>query len=267
MFSDYRNKTCQAFIVGPAEVLATLVTTLLSSCCPPNATPGPESVLTQTQQSAHFVFHYAPGDRIDVPRTEAFYTWISWQLSVDLGTRIQYFKFKDKQQKQSLTGLRGNANADPSLDTVYTIWPWETHEITHLLTARIGYPTDFFNEGIAVANQVDPLDDSYTPLWNSNSVHRCANDFLAAGALPSLASIVETTAFRAADPDITYPTAGSFVEYLIEQNGMQQVLQLFPGVSWQDSLAAAGARFQQVFGISLEQAEQAWHAVLQQYTR
>jgi hypothetical protein len=152
-------------------------------------------------------------------------------------------KFENVQQKQSLTGEGGNGNADASADSIYTIWPSDNHETTHILTYRIGYPTAFFNEGIAVANEVDPLDNSYTPMWHGTPVHECAKQLLAAGTLPALADIVETNAFWAADQNITYPAAGSFIEYLTEQYGLQKVLQLFPGASYQDSLAVASARF------------------------
>jgi hypothetical protein len=267
MFGDRRRATCQALAVEPVGMLAALVAAQLSGCGPVGGDPvQTETVLNRTEQSAHFVFHYAPGDSVDVPHTEAFYAWISEQLSVDVETRIQYYKFKDRQQKLELTGYDGNGIALPSINTVYTIWPWESHEVTHLLTYRIGAPAALFVEGIAVATSTDPLDGFYTPHWNRMPVHRCAKDFLSAGKLPSLAGIVETDAFRYADPDITYPTAGSFVEYLIEQYGIQKVLHLFPGASSQDSLAVASARFQQVFGISLETAEQDWLTFLRSTT-
>jgi hypothetical protein len=256
----------RTFLLGPLGFLAALL-----SGCSPAATDEPpssagmdiSSELTETQQSEHFEFYYSPGDKVDVARTEAFYAWISGQLAVELETRIQYLKFRNKQQKQSLTGYGGNAEAYPSVNIVSTIWSWDNHEITHVLTYRIGEPTALFNEGIAVANQVSPSDNSTTPTWNMIPLHRCAQDLLASGKLPSLAGLVETDAFRAADPDVTYPTVGSFVEYLIEQYGLPRVLQLFPGATPLDSATVVGARFQQVFGIPFSTAEQDWLAFLQ----
>lgn len=41
-------------------------------------------------------------------------------------------------------------------DHLHTIWPFDNHEVVPVLTAPIGRPSDFFNEGIAVSFQTDP---------------------------------------------------------------------------------------------------------------
>ncbi len=255
--------------IGTGRALLALGAAVLLGCGPsggPSDWAGAEAVLTETEQSPHFVFRYAPGDRVDVPYTEAFYAWVSGRLSVDLESRIQYLKFQSAEQQQSLTGYAGNALAFPWADTICTIWPRDNHEITHVLTYRLGAPTDLFNEGMAVANQVDPLHDSYTPVWNVTAVHSCAKDLLLAGQLPTLASIGEMNAFRAADPNLAYPAAGSFVEHLLEQYGMAATLRLFTETSWQDAWDATSIGFERVFGISPETAEQDWRAFLEQYS-
>jgi hypothetical protein len=114
-----------------------------------------------------------------------------------------------------------------------------------------------------VANQVDPLDNSYTPYWSVLPLQQTARDLLTADQVPALASILESDAFRAADANITYVVAGAFVEYLFEQFGVQAVLGLLPGASHHERPAAAAARFQRVFGVPLETAEQTWRAFLQ----
>lgn len=245
------------------------VVLLLAGCGPTGGALPPsliDGVLTQRTTSAHIVFHYAPGDQVDAVRTEAFYAWIAQRLAMDpnaLKAEIQYFKFQTVSQKQALTGIGGNGHAIPWTYSVYTIWGWDNHEITHVLTGQQGYPPDLFDEGFAVANQVDPSADAFTPTWNMVPLHACARALLAAGTLPALQDILETNAFRTVDPDVTYPTAGSFVAYLIEQYSLPAVMQLFPGSSWNDAAAVTAARFEQLFGTPLASAEQDWRAFLQ----
>jgi hypothetical protein len=254
-----------AFVCKSVGILAALGVPLLSGCYPDDIQI--EHVLTQTEVSEHFVFHYAPGDRVDAPRVEAFYAWIAERLSVDLEKPVQFFKFENNEQKRFLTGSGGNGHADPATNSVYTIWTWDNHEVTHLFSHRLGTPTAFLNEGLAVANQVDPLNNGFTPMWGLLSVHGCAADLFAAGELSSWASVGESEPFRKADPHYTYPSAGSFVEHLTQQYGIESVLQLFSGARYHDSLSTTSARFQRVYGFSLETAEQDWHAFLAQYPR
>ena len=237
----------------------------LLAACGGRSTPSLTSVLTETQASAHYIYHYTPGDSVNPIYQEAFYTWDSAQLSVNLGQKIQYYKFTDANQKQQLTGMEGTGNADPSTDSIYTIWPKDNHETTHLLTATIGMPTPFINEGMAVANQTDPLDKIYTPNWNGNSPHYWAKQYLQAGQLPALSGLLDKTAFEAFDPNMSYPIAGSFLRYLIDTYGMTAVLKLFPGASSSDSPSTTISRFQDVFGKSFTGAEQDWHAFLMKY--
>ncbi len=243
-----------------------LVVSSLLSCGPTGGDVPPsgiEAELTQTTSTEHFDFHYVPGDSVDAPRTEAFYAWISQRLSIVLPAKIQYYKFSGLAQKQRLTGIGGYGHAKPWSYGVFTVWPWDNHEITHVFTYRVGYPPDLFNEGMAVANQVDPLANSYTPTWNMVPLHTCAAGLLAAGKLPAFSDVLGTDAFRAVDSNVTYPMAGSFVEYLIEQYSVPLVLQLFPA-KWNDAGDVTRARFEQLFGASLESAERDWHSWLPQ---
>ena len=218
----------------------------LLAACGGEAPPTLANTLTETQTSAHYIYHYTPGDSVNPVYQEAFYNWDSAQLSVNLGQKIQYYKFTDANQKQQLTGMAGNGNADPSTDSIYSIWPKDNHETTHLLTATIGMPTPFINEGMAVANQTDPLDKIYTPDWNGNSPHHWAKQYLQAGQLPALSSLLDKSAFEAFDPNMSYPIAGSFIRYLIDTYGITAVLKLFPGASYSDSPSTTMSRFQEV---------------------
>ncbi len=245
----------------------TLWVTALSSGCgssggPP---PSPSSELTQTQESTHFTFHYSPGDSTDAARAEAFYVWASTQLSVSPSGKIQYYKFRDVAQKQRLTGRGGNAEADLNKYQINTIWPWDNHEVTHLLSAPLGMPPPLFEEGLAVSMQTDPLNNFYTPTWSGKTPDAWAKQYLLQGTLFQVTNVVEAGAFVSQDANTSYPSAGSFVGFLVSQYGLPRVLQFFSSAHQNDSAAVSITRFQQVFGKSLSEVEQDWHSYLQQY--
>jgi hypothetical protein len=239
---------------------------LSSNCGPSGGTfPSLSSELTQTQETTHFTFHFSSGDSVDAARTEAFYAWAAAQLSADPTAKIQYYKFRDVAQKTALTGNGGNAESYPWQYAVHTIWSWDNHEITHVLSYPFGEPPFLFNEGLAVSMQVDPLDNSYTASWNGQTPHAWAKQYLQQGTLLSVPDVSVTSAFMAADPNTSYPSAGSWVGFLIEEYGLQRLLQFFNGAKWDDSTATTATGFQRVFDRSLSDAEQDWHTFLQQY--
>ena len=99
----------------------------------------------------------------------------------------------------SVTGKVTNGWADPPAFAIHTIWPWDNHEVVHVMTALVGRPTDFFNEGIAVAMSVDLQSDRLEPMWQSQTVHAWAANFRTNSQLPRLPDIVETDSFRQLD--------------------------------------------------------------------
>ena len=70
--------------------------------------------------------------------------------------KIQYYKYTSTIQMRQITGMSANGWADPPNFSVHTIFAWQGHEVVHVLTALVGRPSYFFNEGIAVFMQVDP---------------------------------------------------------------------------------------------------------------
>lgn len=113
---------------------------------------GPSRALTVSQESSSFVYHFSPGDSVQLDRQESHHSWVIARLGVSVPQKITYNKYLDRAQMGELTG-RGNTNgfAEPERFTVHTLWTWDNHEPVHVYTASIGRPSDFFNEGIAVS--------------------------------------------------------------------------------------------------------------------
>jgi hypothetical protein len=233
---------------------------LLAAACGKSSL-APSEVLSQSTTTAHFDFRFASGDAVDAPRQEAFHDWIVARLGVSGTQRMTFNKYRDRNHIEKATGMSTNGFADPSTATVHSIWTWDAHEAVHVYTAAIGRPSDFFNEGIAVALSTDPLAGRFVSLWNNTPIHQIAADTLRAGLIPPLSTMVETEAFRRVSDQASYPLAGSFVSYLIDTHGMAAMREFFQG-SRTDPLVLIRLRFTLVFGLTLEDAELAWRAYL-----
>jgi hypothetical protein len=83
------------------------------------------------------------------------------------------------------------------------------------------------------------------------------------GRLLPIARIVETSAWRAQDANVVYPESGSFMRWVIDTYGLDGVRELYRAATGPNE-AAAGVRaaFATAFGISTDDAEQAWLAML-----
>ena len=73
-----------------------------------------------------------------------------------LPANLNYNKYRDRSQIRKVTGLETNGFAEPSTYTVHSIFPHDGHEAAHVYTALVGRPSDFFNEGLAVALNSEP---------------------------------------------------------------------------------------------------------------
>lgn len=221
--------------------------------------------LSVTVETASIVFHHAPGDSVDPDLQQAFHDWFTGLIGVEPPDRIQYFKYRSQAQMQSLTGRAANGWANPPLE-VHSIFRAHPHEAVHLYTYQVGRPSDFFNEGIAVAMQVDPRDPGSVPQWQGMHVHSRARSMLQAGTLRPLSEMVETDSFRSVPETDAYPLAGSFVRYLHERNGMDSLMDFFRDGDRGDSLTTIRDRSRARFGVGLEAAESSWHDFLQAWS-
>lgn len=250
-----------------ARLVCSLVALLAGSyaCGGSPAAPSPATLdraLPLRVESTHYTFHYAEGDSIDSARQETWHEWAIAQLAVSPDRKIDYYKYRDRTHMQQVTGKQTNGWADPAAFAAHTIWPWDDHEPVHVLTALIGRPSDFFNEGIAVALSTDPSTGRLMSLWQGRSVHDWARQFRSAGSLPRLADVVATDAFRRVDESTGYPAAGSFVRFLIDTRGMTAMRQFFTGDTRDQPRADIERRFNEAFQMSLAAAEQAWFVFL-----
>ena len=65
--------------------------------------------------------------------------------------------YRDRDHMASLIGRSANGLAEPQRLEGHSIFSWHSHEAVHVYSALVGRPSDFFNEGLAVALALDPL--------------------------------------------------------------------------------------------------------------
>lgn len=245
--------------VGAATLL------VLVTCGGGPTTPSPAVIqqsLPVTMTTTHYVFRYADGDSVQSERQERYHDWAIARLGLTLDRPIAYHKYRDRAHMKAVTGKETNGWADPATYAIHSIWPWDNHEVVHVMTALIGRPTDFFNEGIAVSMQMDPQTGRLEAYWSSRAVHDWAHAFRWNRELPRLADMVETNAFRRLDDVKSYPMAGSFVAFLIEERGMDRVKNFFTTGSRTASVADIERQFSAAFGMTLQESETRWHGYL-----
>jgi hypothetical protein len=247
-------------------VRVAVVFTLVTALACGDSSTSPTAQLPLVTQSATTRYYYEPGDTVDVARQEAFNAWARDRLQLTLPQKVEYRKYFSRAAMGRYTGENSaNAYAEPEKFTLHTIWASDNHEVVHILSAMVGRPSDFFNEGLAVSFQVDPIRNDFTVRFNGMQVHEACRNYKHAGTLPlPLSRYVTTAGFRGIADDLTsYRMAGSFVLFLQEQFGLSRVLAFFRTGSRDDPLSVIQSKFQQAFGRPIDEVEADWLAMLQ----
>ena len=236
----------------------------MSEACGSSTSPS-QSALPVTSESVNFRYHTSSGDTIDTNWQEIYHSWAVARLGVQVPQKIDYYKYRTRQDMGDHTG-RYNTNgfAEPAKFEIHTLWSTDNHEVVHIYTALIGRPSDFFNEGIAVAFQTNPATGDFESTFNGQPVHQACREYLQLGtlALP-LDRAVPTNDFRAiSDQVLSYREAGSFMRFLLDTYGIERVREFFRISSRDDNLQTIRQRFANAVGVSLTEAEAAWTTML-----
>jgi hypothetical protein len=230
--------------------------------CGGSGPTGPsQSQFPLAAESASFRYYHASSDRVDAVWQESYHAWATARLGVQLPQKIAYYKYQNRQEMGDRTGnYNTNGFAEPDRFEIHTLWPIDNHEVVHIYTALIGRPSDFFNEGIAVAFQTNPAEGDFDSRFNGSQVHEACAAYLRGGQLVlPLARIVVTTDFRAITDQLrSYYEAGSFMRFVIDTYGLDRTREFFRTSSRGDSLDTIRDRFAAAMGVSLETAEAAW---------
>jgi len=224
-----------------------------------------QAPLPVTAESPSFRYHYAAGDSVDANWQETYHAWATTKLGVHLPQKIEYYKYQTRQNMGDHTGnYTTNGFAEPPRFEIHTLWPTDNHEVVHIYTSLVGRPSDFFNEGIAVALQTDPAAGNFESVFNGQQVHQACQQYLQLGTLVvPLDRVVQTTDFRAiSDQVLSYREAGSFMRFAMDNYGTDRVLEFFRISGRDDSLATIKQRFATAVGVPFDTAGTQWTTML-----
>lgn len=232
------------------------------------------ALLSERVESEHFVFFHAPGDRVWPDRQDVFHRWAIQYLDVGVAGKITYFKFATPEDMEAAIGQRGGGRAYPWALSVATVHSWHPHEAFHIYGALLCQQGTIrlYNEGLVVAHEFDPLNENWVSQWNRRELDEpyiYAEQILehrAAGILYPIEDILESEDFNRISREhgsrVLYDEAGMFVDYLIDQHGLDTMKEAYCSVEYEDNRETIKERFADVFGITVGDAEQAWLAYL-----
>lgn len=202
----------------------------------------------------------------------------AWRVPATIDVHV----FPDRSTLRDLSGFDTNGRALLELDAVITIHAADAHEVAHLLTVPVERPLrlgGLWLEGIAMYytwpevyfDQSTLAERGLPPrlgAWYGASVHGNAQAAQASGELPALTPLAHgNRAWNALPDTLTYPAAGSFVTHLLGA-GHADLERIAAFRAFLDDANRAVdtegvlVSFERHMGLTLAQAETAWHAFL-----
>lgn len=223
--------------------------------------------LTETLETADITFHFASGDSVNAEWQQAFHQWATALLEVSPPARVQYYKYRSAAEAREASGADYRSWADVSTFSIHTPDRQHGHEAIHLYTSLIGWPPDYFLEGLAVGLSLDPFTGAgpfYVNITDDNA-HSLSRSSLLQGSLIPIESIVESDTFWTRSETVTYPQAGSFVNFIFNEFGVEKLRTLTSTLSHSASKQTIASAFETIYGVPLSEAERRWHSFLREW--
>jgi hypothetical protein len=229
--------------------------------------PTPVDSRWRVIETPHFIFNVRPGSFAEQNIAqlgevmEDQYAFALRALDVRYAGRISLFIYEsaadaNESSERSGTGYPETgavrAIVSPPLETTYSLL---THEANHVIQSQaVGPPgTSFMNEGLASAIKSERYPSGGTSFlypWTAR------ND----ASIPKLSSLVDDRTWDDYQSHVAYNASASFLAYILDQGGPDRLKQLRRVISadWE-------ARFRQIYGRSLDEAERDWRAFCAAY--
>lgn len=229
----------------------------------------PEEELTKSMESEHFIYHFSEGDYIDTTWQEQYYDWLIDTLDIELDSKLIYYKYKTRKHLKTITGRETNGFAEIGTFKFHTIWKIDNHESVHtIVTQIIGHPPALFNEGIAVAHQTDYFKyPNFIPSWNGEDFDQLSRDYKINNDIPPLENLIESKSFFDYNTNMTYPIAGSFVRYLIDNYGLQKMKGFISTSDFYDKKDITRNNLEEIYDISLDEIWDEWLNYIENYEK
>jgi len=212
--------------------------------------------------SPHFAFHVRPGSFAEqniatlIEVLEDQYAFALRALDIRYAGRISLFLYENAADADERFERSGTAYPDTEVARAIVSPPLETtfglvaHESNHVIEQNgVGPPaTSFMNEGMASAVMSERYHaggKSFLYPWTARNNAR----------IPPISDLVDDRKWDDVDSQPAYNASASFLVYTLDVGGPDRLKQL-PQVRSADF----AARFQQIYGKPIDQAEREWRA-------
>lgn len=214
--------------------------------------------------SPHFAFHVRPGSFAEqniatlVDVMEDQYAFAVSALDIRYAGPISLFLYNNANDAGEPFGAERSGTGYPNTEAARAIVspPLETtfglvaHESNHVIQYNgVGPPaTSFMNEGMASAVMSERFHaggKSFLYPWTARNDAR----------IPPIADLVDDSKWDDVESQVSYNASASFLAYTLDAGGADRLKQLRPLRS-----SEFAARFQQIYGKPLDQAEREWRA-------
>jgi len=221
----------------------------------------------QVIETPHFILNVRPGSFAEQNAArlgevlEDQYAFALSALDIRYAGRISLFLYASAADAGENNDRSGTAYPETGAVRAIVTPPLETtfgllsHESNHVIEHNaLGPPaTSFINEGLASAimsERFHPGGKSFLYPWTARN----------AAQIPDLSSLVDDGTWEDYDSQLAYNASASFLAYILDQGGPARLKQL-------QSLRSSEfeARFQQIYGRSLDEAERDWRAFCAAY--
>lgn len=217
-----------------------------------------ESALWKSKKTKHYIFYYMLGTSADhdieyiaETQEQAFEKIVRFLelLPEQLPKQIEYYLYPSKETKENLMGDSWHAQAicnEMRIHVLYTdkIKPIGPHEDTHLLSLPLGFPINFFQEGLAeymVGHD-----------WFGNKFEDTVKELKKTGKLPSLDSMFDANAWFELDDEYArhyYSWAALVTQYLIDTFGKEVYFEFYEKINRENTSMQNRKIFKDIFGI------------------
>lgn len=202
------------------------------------------------KESKYFTFYYEKGDEIsqeDIKKCEEHYQKFTGFFGIKLDRKIKYYKYKDVDRKEKLTGFEGYGKVIPYRYEVHSVYSFHPHEVTHILSVPMGNPPALFAEGTAVLF-------GWESGWQDKPVDFWVKKYIKENKILPIKTIYKTINFREYPEEITYPESASFLNFLIKKYGVEKFKAIYKKANDENM----DFIFNEIYGKKLNELEKEW---------
>ena len=178
----------------------------------------------------HYILFYHSGsiaekDILQIAEwQECCYQRLSRELDMALNQPTRMYLCDSANEIAHITGCPPSNGMTFDYDLIYAVYNDKIHclgphEDAHIFSYQIALPTSFFlREGFAMY-----FDESYHGKRNIE----ITNNWLNSNKSFSVTSLMDNKVFHSLPEEITYPLAGAFTEWIVQQYGISKYLEIY----------------------------------------